>query len=152
MSVCSYIRMSTTFRGKRDFLGPYLRYRSNFFVQIPLINEHLFCKYFVFLSVGNATKLCYLWMVSSLFFLWFTDYMIYNKIMYIYVLRCSDIFFKILVNPSTLTFLLSLNLNHVLFLVMIFVWHSGIITSFACRALGVGSSFPCCKECFLFMK
>ena len=27
-----------------------------FFVQIPLINEHLFCKYFVHLSVGNATK------------------------------------------------------------------------------------------------
>ncbi len=27
-----------------------------FFVQIPLINEHLICKYFVRLSVGNATK------------------------------------------------------------------------------------------------
>ncbi len=26
------------------------------FVQIPLIIEHLFCKYFVRLSVGNATK------------------------------------------------------------------------------------------------
>ena len=26
------------------------------FVQIPLINEHIFCKYFVRLSVGNATK------------------------------------------------------------------------------------------------
>ena len=26
------------------------------FVQIPLINEHIFCKYFVCLSVGNATK------------------------------------------------------------------------------------------------
>ena len=25
-------------------------------MQIPLINEHLFCKYFVRLSVGNATK------------------------------------------------------------------------------------------------
>ena len=25
-------------------------------MQIPLINEHLFCKYFVSLSVGNATK------------------------------------------------------------------------------------------------
>ncbi len=25
-------------------------------MQIPLINEHLFCKYFVCLSVGNATK------------------------------------------------------------------------------------------------
>ncbi len=61
--------MSITFRGKRDFLGPYLRYRSNFFVQIPLINGHLFCKYFVRLSVGNATKLCYLWMFSSLLFI-----------------------------------------------------------------------------------
>ncbi len=27
-----------------------------FFVHIPLINEHLVCKYFVHLSVGNATK------------------------------------------------------------------------------------------------
>ncbi len=27
-----------------------------FFVQIPLINEHLFCEYYVRLSVGNATK------------------------------------------------------------------------------------------------
>ena len=27
-----------------------------FLVQIPLINEHLFCKYFVRLSVCNATK------------------------------------------------------------------------------------------------
>ena len=25
-------------------------------MQIPLINEHLFCKYFVRLSIGNATK------------------------------------------------------------------------------------------------
>ncbi len=25
-------------------------------MQIPLINEHLFCKYFARLSVGNATK------------------------------------------------------------------------------------------------
>ncbi len=41
-------------------------------VQIPFINELLFCKYFVRLSVGNATKgrkLCYLWMLS-LFFLY----------------------------------------------------------------------------------
>ncbi len=27
-----------------------------FCVQIPFINEHLFCKYFVRVSVGNATK------------------------------------------------------------------------------------------------
>ncbi len=38
-----------------------------FCVQIPLINEQLFCKYFVRLSVGNARQLCYLWMFSSLF-------------------------------------------------------------------------------------
>ncbi len=50
------VRMSTTIRGKRDFFGPQLRYRSIFFVQIPVINKHLFCKYFVRLSVGNATK------------------------------------------------------------------------------------------------
>ncbi len=30
--------------------------RLIFFVQIPLINENLFYKYFVRLSVGNATK------------------------------------------------------------------------------------------------
>ncbi len=29
---------------------------KNFFVQIPLINKHLFCKYFVHQSVGKATK------------------------------------------------------------------------------------------------
>ncbi len=62
--------MSTMFREKHDFLGPILRYHSNFFVQIPLINEHLFCIYFVRLSIGNATKLCYLWMFSSLFLIW----------------------------------------------------------------------------------
>ena len=28
----------------------------DFFGQIPLINEHLFCNYFVRLSVGKATK------------------------------------------------------------------------------------------------
>ena len=50
------VSLSTTIRGKRDFLGPLLRYRSIFSVQFPLINEHLFCKYFVRLSVGNATK------------------------------------------------------------------------------------------------
>ncbi len=27
-----------------------------FFLQIPLINEYLFCKYFVRVSVDNATK------------------------------------------------------------------------------------------------
>ena len=66
--VCMYVCLSVRARGKRDFFGPQLRYRYNFFLlQIPLINEHLFCKYFVHLSVGNATKLCYLWMLSSLF-------------------------------------------------------------------------------------
>ena len=54
LSVCPYVNHGW---GKRDFLGPLLRYRSNFLcVQIPLINKHLFCKYFVRLSVGNATK------------------------------------------------------------------------------------------------
>ena len=51
-SKCPSVRMSTTFKGKR----PLLRYCSNFFVQNPLMNEHLFCKYFVRLSVSNATK------------------------------------------------------------------------------------------------
>ena len=51
------VRMSTTFRGKRDFSRPLIEISLHFFgVKIPLINEHLFCKYFVRLSVGNATK------------------------------------------------------------------------------------------------
>ncbi len=48
--------MSTTFMGKPDFSRPLIEISLHFFVQIPLINEHLFCKYFVRLSVGNATK------------------------------------------------------------------------------------------------
>ena len=49
--------MSTTFRGKRGFFSaPDWDIDTIFFVQIPLINEQLFCKYFVLLSVGNATK------------------------------------------------------------------------------------------------
>ncbi len=57
MSVRLYVCLYVRFRGKRDFLGPLLRYCSNFFfVQIPLMNGHLFCKYFVRQSVGNATK------------------------------------------------------------------------------------------------
>ncbi len=41
-------------------------------MQIPLINEHLFCKYFVRLSVGNATKGfatygCFLILVEDIF-------------------------------------------------------------------------------------
>ncbi len=38
------------------FLAPNRDIAPIFFVQIPLINEHLFFKYFVRLSVGNATK------------------------------------------------------------------------------------------------
>ncbi len=59
MSIRLYVCLSVCMsfcQGKRDFLGLELRNSSNFFVQIPLINEHIFCKYFVPLSVGNATK------------------------------------------------------------------------------------------------
>ncbi len=38
-------------------------------MQIPLINEHLFCKYFVRLSVGNATKALLLMDVFILVFI-----------------------------------------------------------------------------------
>ncbi len=51
-----YVRMSTTFRGNAIFLAPNWDIAPIFFVQIPLINDHLFCKYFIHLSVGNATK------------------------------------------------------------------------------------------------
>ncbi len=43
--------------GNVIFLAPNWDFAPIFLcVQIPLINEHLFCKYFVRLSVGNATK------------------------------------------------------------------------------------------------
>ncbi len=52
------VRISVSYvQGKRDFLGPYLRYRSNFsLMHIPLTYEHLFYKYFVRRSVGQDTK------------------------------------------------------------------------------------------------
>ncbi len=50
------VRMSTTFGGNVIFSAPNKDIAPIFCVQIPLINEHLFCKYFVRLSVGNATK------------------------------------------------------------------------------------------------
>ncbi len=56
MSVRPSVCPSSTFRGKRDFLGPSVRYRSDFFVQTPLINDHLFCTYFFRWSAGFATK------------------------------------------------------------------------------------------------
>ncbi len=69
-SVCMSVSMSVRFRGETWFSKPLIEISLQFcFVQIPLINEHIFCKYFVRLSVGNATKLCYLWMFSSLFIL-----------------------------------------------------------------------------------
>ena len=55
MSVRLYICMSGL-GGNAIFSAPNLDRAPVFFVQIPLINEHLFCKYFVRLSVGNATK------------------------------------------------------------------------------------------------
>ncbi len=42
--------------GNVIFSAPNLDIAPIFFVQIPLINEHLFCNYFVRLSVGNDTK------------------------------------------------------------------------------------------------
>ncbi len=48
LSVCMYVCLYACLSG----LGG----NVIFVVQIPLINEHLFCKYFVRLSVGNATK------------------------------------------------------------------------------------------------
>ena len=42
--------------GNVIFSAPILDIAPIFFVQVPLMNEHIFCKYFVCLSVGNATK------------------------------------------------------------------------------------------------
>ena len=55
-SKCPSVCPPTTFRGKRDFSAPNWDIAPIFFVQISLLNEHLFCKYFVRLSVGNAAK------------------------------------------------------------------------------------------------
>ncbi len=55
MSVCPYVRQ-TCLDGNVIFSAPNWDIAPFFCVQIPLINEHLFCKYFVRLSVGNATK------------------------------------------------------------------------------------------------
>ena len=51
MSVCQ-----PRLGGNVIFSAPNWDIAPIFFVQIPLINELLFCKYFVRLSVGNATK------------------------------------------------------------------------------------------------
>ena len=48
--------MFVRFRENVIFLAPNWYIAPIFFVQIPPINEHLLCKYFVRLSVGNATK------------------------------------------------------------------------------------------------
>ncbi len=50
------VRLSTTFRGNSDFSAPHGDIAPIFLCRFPLINEHLFCKYFVRLSVANATK------------------------------------------------------------------------------------------------
>ena len=55
MSVRLYVCMSGL--GEARFSRPLIEISLPlFYVQIPLINEHLFCKYFVRLSVGKATK------------------------------------------------------------------------------------------------
>ena len=67
-SKCLSVHMSISqprLGGNVIFSAPIWDIALIFFVQILLMNEHLFCKYFVRLSVGNATKLCYLWMSSS---------------------------------------------------------------------------------------
>ncbi len=56
MSLRLYVCMSFRFRGNVIFSSPIEISLQFFCVQIPLINENLFCKYFVRLSVGNATK------------------------------------------------------------------------------------------------
>ncbi len=52
------VRMSVNHvQGETSFSRPLIEISLQFFcLQIPLINEHLFCTYFVRLSVGNATK------------------------------------------------------------------------------------------------
>ncbi len=56
MSVRLYVCLSSGLGGNAIFLAPDWDIAPIFVVQIPLINEHLFCKYFVRLFVSNATK------------------------------------------------------------------------------------------------
>ena len=55
LSVCPSVRQHRL-EGNVIFSAPNWDIAPIFFVQIPLINEHLFCEYFVRLSVGNAIK------------------------------------------------------------------------------------------------
>ncbi len=57
--LCPTVRLSVCqprLGGNVIFSAPNWDITPIFFVQIPLINEHLFCKYFVRLSVGDVTK------------------------------------------------------------------------------------------------
>ena len=58
MSVCTYVYLSVRFRGKRDFLGPYIRQSSHFLYahSCCISYEHLFYKYLVRRSVSQAKK------------------------------------------------------------------------------------------------
>ena len=56
-SIITNVCPSSTFRGKRDFLGSLLRQTAGFFsVHIPVINEHIFYKYFVRQNVSLSIK------------------------------------------------------------------------------------------------
>ena len=54
MSVC--MSRQSRLGGNVIFSAPNWDIAPIIFVQIPLINEHIFCNYFFSLSVGNATK------------------------------------------------------------------------------------------------
>ena len=69
-SKCSSLRISVCqprLGGNVIFSAPNWDIAPIFFVQIPIINEHLFCKYLTLCLSVMPQKLCYLWMFSSLF-------------------------------------------------------------------------------------
>ncbi len=64
-----YVCPSVRFRGKRNFLGPYIRQSSHFFLCTFLLYMSIYSILSVGLSVRlqKVKELRYLWMLSSLF-------------------------------------------------------------------------------------
>ncbi len=94
-SVCMYVCMAVCLSGLGGnviFSAPNWDIVPIFFVQIPLINEHLFYKDFVHLSVGNATKGfatygCFHPYFYSKILRFLTDNIIYkSQIKYLYII------------------------------------------------------------------
>ncbi len=90
MSVRLYVCLSDL-GGNVIFSAPNWDIAPIFFVQNPLINDHLFWKYFVRLSVGNATKVfaTYGCCHPSFFFKHFTTYGCHHPYFFLIILNVT---------------------------------------------------------------